>query len=152
MRRTTLLALPFLACGTATPPPPVLTIDCPHRYEVEVYDAAIFEPPPPRAVRRSEPPASPALEPEVVPRYVQSARNRLRACYQSSLATDPTLEGEVVIAVELDQNAQCVDVSVVRSPMPSSFTACVARALCAQQVARAGPTTSITVPVRFKAR
>ena len=69
------------------------------------------------------------LPPEAVQRVVRQSFGRLRACYDSGLRRNPSLEGRITVKFVIDREGAVAMASAADATFPDSeVIACVARA------------------------
>jgi hypothetical protein len=107
----------------------------------------------------TEPSASAAPDPEVelerrTRDVIVANRPRLRACYETALAQDPTLEGKVVLVVEVGQSGKAEHVlEGHREGLSDGVIHCLARVLRTIPFHDgAARTIRIQVPLAFSAK
>lgn len=84
-------------------------------------------------------------------RTIAGLRPGFRRCYNTGLATDPTMSGKIVLAVKLDPNGDVVRIDKVDgSGLSSAVESCItARAKQATFDAPGGSGATIQIPVTF---
>jgi hypothetical protein len=83
---------------------------------------------------------------------VAGLRGGFRRCYQQGLATDPTMQGKVVISAKISANGEVESATPVSNVgLSSTVAGCIARTVRSAQFAAPGGTGSnLSIPVSFQ--
>jgi TonB family protein len=119
---------------------------------VPPHSGSIFGRDSPPAPATEGPSAFPDLDKEIIRRTIRSHINQVKACYESGLATRPTLGGTIVVEFLIPPSGAVSQTRVASSTMGApAVDECVARAMCGWQFPRplSGGSIAITYPYKL---